>query len=239
GGTDVCSGFVGGNALLPVHQGEIQCRTLGCSLYAYDDDGNEVNQTVGEMVITQPMPSMPIFLWNDPNFERYHESYFEMYPGIWRHGDWIEITENNGVIIYGRSDATLNRGGVRIGTSEIYRAVDQIKEIKDSVIICVERDKGEFYMPLFVVMAENAVLTDELKTKINKTIKDAYSPRHIPDAIFETADVPYTISGKKTEAPIKKIFMGRDPDQVVNKGALRNPESMKFYINFYNQHLKT
>ncbi|MEQ9412474.1 MAG: acetoacetate--CoA ligase, partial [Cyclobacteriaceae bacterium] len=238
GGTDVCSGFVGGNALLPVHQGEIQCRTLGCSLYAYDDDGNEVNQEVGEMVITKPMPSMPVFLWNDDNFERYNESYFEMYPGIWRHGDWIEITDSNGVIIYGRSDATLNRGGVRIGTSEIYRAVDQIKEIKDSVIICVERDKGEFYMPLFVMLAEGVELNDDLKKRINKSIKDAYSPRHIPDEIFETHDIPYTISGKKTEAPIKKIFMGRDPEKVVNKGALRNPESMTFYIDFYHQHLK-
>lgn len=238
GGTDVCSGFVGGNTLLPVHQGEIQCRTLGCSLYAYDDDGHEVNQAVGEMVITKPMPSMPVFLWNDENFERYNESYFEMFPGIWRHGDWIEITEHNGVIIYGRSDATLNRGGVRIGTSEIYRAVDPIKEVKDSVIICVERDKGEFYMPLFVMLAENVTLNDELKNRINKAIKDAYSPRHVPDEIFETPDIPYTISGKKTEAPIKKIFMGREPEKVVNKGALRNPDSMKFYIDFYHQYLK-
>lgn len=239
GGTDVCSGFVGGNALLPVHQGEIQCRTLGCSLYAFNDEGQEVNQEVGEMVITKPMPSMPVFLWNDDNYERYKESYFEMFPGIWRHGDWIEITENQGVIIYGRSDATLNRGGVRIGTSEIYRAVDQIKEIKDSVIICIERDKGEFYMPLFVVLNENVKLDLELKGRINKAIRDAYSPRHVPDEIFETSDIPYTISGKKTEAPIKKIFMGRDPEKVVNKGALRNPDSMKFYIDFYQQHLKT
>ncbi len=238
GGTDVCSGFVGGNALLPVHQGEIQCRTLGCSLFAYDDDGKEIVRTVGEMVITKPMPSMPIFLWGDDHFERYRESYFETYPGVWRHGDWIEITESNGVIIYGRSDATLNRGGVRIGTSEIYRAVDQIKEIKDSVIICVERDKGEFYMPLFVVPGDGVALTEELKDRIKKKIKEAYTPRHVPDEIFETTDIPYTISGKKTEAPIKKIFMGRDPEKVVNKGALRNPESMNYYIDFYHKHLK-
>lgn len=239
GGTDVCSGFVGGNALWPVHEGEIQCRTLGCSLFAYDDDGNEVYQSEGEMVITKPMPSMPVFLWNDPNFERYHESYFEMYAGIWRHGDWIQITENNGVVIFGRSDATLNRGGVRIGTSEIYRAVDKIPEVKDSVIICVERDKGEFYMPLFIMPAEGVSLTEVLKSKINKTIREAYSPRHVPDEIFVTPDIPYTISGKKTEAPIKKIFMGRDPEKVVNKGALRNPESMKYFIDFYNQKLKS
>ncbi|MEQ9591395.1 MAG: acetoacetate--CoA ligase [Cyclobacteriaceae bacterium] len=238
GGTDVCSGFVGGNALRPVYEGEIQCRTLGCSLYAYDEEGNEVYETVGEMVITKPMPSMPVFLWNDENFERYTESYFEMYPGIWRHGDWIEITDHDGVIIYGRSDATLNRGGVRIGTSEIYRAVDQIKEIKDSVIICLERDKGEFYMPLFVMMNENEELSEELKKKIKKVIREAYSPRHVPDEIIATPDIPYTISGKKTEAPIKKIFMGREPEKVVNKGSLRNPDSMKYYVEFYNQNLK-
>lgn len=238
GGTDVCSGFVGGNALLPVHQGEIQCRTLGCALYAFDEEGNAVNQAVGEMVVTQPMPSMPVFLWNDENFERYKESYFEMYPRIWRHGDWIEITENKGVIIYGRSDATLNRGGVRIGTSEIYRAVDQVREIKDSVIVCVEQGNGGFYMPLFVVPVEGVVLDEGLKQRINKAIKDAYSPRHVPDEIIEAPDIPYTISGKKTEAPIKKIFMGRDPEKVVNKGALRNPGSIQFYIDFYQQHLK-
>lgn len=238
GGTDVCSGFVGGNVLWPVHEGEIQCRTLGCSLFAYDEDGEVVEHSVGEMVITKPMPSMPVFLWNDQNFERYIESYFEMFPGVWRHGDWIEITENNGVIIYGRSDATLNRGGVRIGTSEIYRAVDKIKAIKDSVILCIERDKGEFYMPLFVMLAEGVTLSDELKAEIKKAIRDAYSPRHVPDEILVTPDIPYTISGKKTEAPIKKIFMGRDPEKVVNKGALRNPDSMKFYIDFYDQRLK-
>lgn len=238
GGTDVCSGFVGGNVLWPVHEGEIQCRTLGCSLFAYDEDGQAVEHSVGEMVITKPMPSMPVFLWNDQNFERYIESYFEMFPGVWRHGDWIEITENNGVIIYGRSDATLNRGGVRIGTSEIYRAVDKIKAIKDSVILCIERDKGEFYMPLFVMLAEGVTLSDELMAEIKKAIRDAYSPRHVPDEILVTPDIPYTISGKKTEAPIKKIFMGRDPEKVVNKGALRNPDSMKFYIDFYDQRLK-
>ena len=239
GGTDVCSGFVGGNALMPVYEGEIQCRTLGCALYAYDEQGHEVYQTVGEMVINKPMPSMPIFLWGDTHLERYRESYFEMYPGVWRHGDWIELTENNGVIIYGRSDATLNRGGVRIGTSEIYRALDQINAIKDSVIICIEREKGEFYMPLFVVLREGLSLTADLKSLINKTIRTAYSPRHVPDEIIAAPDVPYTISGKKTETPIKKIFMGHDPEKVVNKGALRNPDSMNFYIAFFNHHLKS
>lgn len=229
GGTDVCSAFVGGNPTWPVYAGEIQCRALGCNLEAFDDDGKPVTHEVGEMVITKPMPSMPVYFWNDPEFKRYTESYFEMYPGIWRHGDWIRITEHHGVIIYGRSDATLNRGGIRIGTSEIYRAVDKVKEVKDSLIICIEKEGGAFWMPLFVVMQDNVALTDELKKKINTTIRSDYSPRHVPDEIIAVPDIPYTISGKKTETPVKKVLMGKDPNKVVNKGSLRNPESMNFF----------
>jgi acetoacetyl-CoA synthetase len=239
GGTDVCSAFVGGNPNLPVYKGEIQCRTLGCALFAFDEQGNSIEGQVGEMVITHPMPSMPIYFWNDPGQQKYIESYFEMYPGIWRQGDWIEITKYHGVVIYGRSDATLNRGGVRIGTSEIYRAVDQVKEIKDSLILCIEKERGEFYMPLFVLVQEGVVLDDSLKNKINTAIRNAYSPRHVPDEIIEAPDIPYTISGKKTEPPIKKILMGKDPEKVVNKGALRNPKSLQFYIDFYHNTLKT
>jgi acetoacetyl-CoA synthetase len=231
GGTDVCSAFVGGNPMLPVYAGEIQCRALGCKLEAYNDEAKPVVNEVGEMVITEPMPSMPIYFWNDQNFIRYKESYFETFRGVWRHGDWIMITEREGIIIYGRSDATLNRGGIRIGTSEIYRAVDKILEVKDSLIICIEKEKGEFWMPLFVVMKDQHVLTDELKKKINSTIRNDYSPRHVPDEIIITPDIPYTISGKKTETPVKKILMGKDPDKVINAGALRNPESLHFFIN--------
>jgi len=235
GGTDVCSAIVGGNPLVPVYEGEIQCRALGCSLFAFDEEGNSINEQVGEMVITKPMPSMPIYLWNDPGFERYKESYFEMYPGIWRHGDWIEITPRKGIIIYGRSDATLNRGGVRIGTSEIYRAVDKIPEVKDSMIICIDKEGGEFYMPLFVVMQPGKELTEEIKKKINTAIRSDYSPRHVPDEIITVTDLPYTISGKKTETPVKKIMMGKDPKKVVNYGALKNPESISFFVDLYNQ----
>jgi acetoacetyl-CoA synthetase len=233
GGTDVCSAFVGGMPTLPVYAGEIQCRALGCKLEAFDTDGNSLTEQVGEMVITKPMPSMPVYFWNDPDFKRYHESYFEMYSGIWRHGDWIEITTHNGVIIYGRSDATLNRGGVRIGTSEIYRAVDKVKEVKDSLIICIEKKDGEFWMPLFVVMQEDVALSDEIKKKINTTIRSDYSPRHVPDEIIAVPDIPYTISGKKTETPVKKILMGKDPKEVVNAGALKNPQSMDFFIRWH------
>jgi acetoacetyl-CoA synthetase len=153
-----------------------------------------------------------------------------MYTGIWRHGDWIEITPRQGVIIYGRSDATLNRGGVRIGTSEIYRAVDKVKEVKDSLIICLEKEGGEFWMPLFVVMQEGQTLNDDIRKKINVTIRSDYSPRHVPDEILSVADIPYTISGKKTETPVKKVLMGKDPKEVLNAGALKNPGSMEFFV---------
>jgi len=174
---------------------------------------------------------MPIYFWNDVENKRYIESYFESFPGVWRHGDWIEITAHGGVIIYGRSDATLNRGGVRIGTSEIYRAVDKIKEVKDSLIICIEMQGGKFWMPLFVLMQDGVELTDEIKNKINGALRSDYSPRHVPDEIIAVPEIPYTISGKKTETPVKKILMGHDPKVVVNSGALRNPSSMNFFIS--------
>ncbi|MGK7388744.1 MAG: acetoacetate--CoA ligase [Candidatus Cyclobacteriaceae bacterium M2_1C_046] len=235
GGTDVCSAFVGGNALWSVYSGEIQCRALGCKLEAFNEKGEPVMDEVGEMVITKPMPSMPIHFWNDEDKSRYKESYFEMYPGVWRHGDWTRITPRMGVVIYGRSDATLNRGGVRIGTSEIYRAVDKITEIRDSLIVCVEKEKGEFYMPLFIVPAEGVVITEDLKRKINKALREEYSPRHVPDEIISVPDIPYTISGKKVEAPVKKILMGRASDKSLNADALRNPASLEFYKDFAKQ----
>ena len=231
GGSDVCSAFVGGNPLLPVYKGEIQCRALGCRLEAFNDDGQAVREEVGEMVITRPMPSMPVYLWNDVDHKRYTESYFEMFPGIWRHGDWTEISKNDGVIIYGRSDSTLNRGGVRIGTSEIYRAVDSIPEVSDSLIVCIEQEKGEFYMPLFVVTGK-AELNEQLIQKIKSTIRTAYSPRHVPDEIIEAPDIPYTISGKKVEGPVKKILSGKELTKSLNRDALKNPESLNFYIDF-------
>lgn len=231
GGTDVCSAFVGGMPTWSVYAGEIQCRALGCKLEAFDEDGNPIFDEVGEMVITKPMPSMPVSFWSDPDFKRYEESYFEMYPGIWRHGDWIKITSRQGVVIYGRSDATLNRGGIRIGTSEIYRAVDKVKEVKDSLIICIEKEGGEFWMPLFVVMQDGISLSEDIKKKINQTIRSEYTPRHVPDEIIAAPDIPYTISGKKTETPVKKVLMGKDPKKVVNAGALKNPGSMEFFIS--------
>lgn len=232
GGTDVCSAFVGGNPTRPVYAGEIQCRALGCKLEVWDENGQPLSHDEGEMVITQPMPSMPVFFWNDKDFARYEESYFAMYPGVWRHGDWMRITPRDGVVIYGRSDATLNRGGIRIGTSEIYRAVDQVEEVKDSLIVCIEKPGGEFWMPLFVVMKTGEECTTDVKKKINDAIRKANSPRHVPDEVIEVPDIPYTISGKKTEMPVKKILMGKDAEKVVNAGSLRNPESVRIFAQW-------
>jgi acetoacetyl-CoA synthetase len=235
GGTDVCSAFVGGSPLLPVYAGEIQCRMLGCRLEAYDDAGQPVINQLGEMVISQPMPSMPIYFWNDPDDQRYRSSYFETYPGVWRHGDWIKITPRGSVIIFGRSDATLNRGGVRIGTAEVYSAVESVKEVKDSLVVYLEREDGTGDMPLFVVLARPGTLNDDLRARINDALRSRFSPRHVPDRIEEIEEVPYTISGKKMEAPVKKILMGHDPTRVASRDTMRNPDALNAFINMYTQ----
>jgi acetoacetyl-CoA synthetase len=227
GGTDVCSAFVGGNPLLPVYSGEIQCRALGCKLEAFDENGKSVIDEMGEMVISKPMPCMPVFFWNDANNQRYKESYFEHFPGVWRHGDWTLVTPRGGVIIYGRSDSTLNRGGVRIGTSEIYRAVESIPEVRDSLIICLDQ-AASFYMPLFVATTSGD-LDDELRKRIRKTIRNECSPRHVPDDIILIEEVPYTISGKKVETPIKKILSGMSEEKAIKADALRNPETLAVF----------
>jgi acetoacetyl-CoA synthetase len=230
GGTDVCTAFVGGNVTLPVYEGQIQNCCLGCSLYAFDDQGTPVKEgEVGEMVITKPMPCMPVFFWNDENFDKYKESYFSVYEGIWRHGDWIKITPEKGIVILGRSDATLNRHGVRIGTAEIYSSLNKLDEIRDALVVNLELSGGRHYMPLFVVLAEGCMLDETLKSKIASTLKNDYSPRHVPDEVFEVQDLPYTISGKKLETPVKKILLGMPVDKVSNKDAIRNPESLEFF----------
>ena len=233
GGTDVCTAFVGGTPYYAVYAGEIQCRALGVSLFAYDDNEQPVEDELGEMVIDKPMPSMPIYFWNDKDNKRYKASYFEQYPGKWRHGDFIKInSKTDGLVIYGRSDATLNRHGIRIGTSEIYRAVNKIEEIEDSLIVNLELDEGKHYMPLFVKMKNGNALTEEIKTKINNQLKTEYTPRHVPDEIILVADIPYTISGKKMEAPIKKILLKMPLKKSINFDSMRNPESVGFLIEF-------
>ncbi len=233
GGTDICTAFVGGSPFSSVHAGEIQCRALGVSLFALDDLGNPIENDLGEMVIDKPMPSMPIYFWNDENNARYKASYFEDYPGKWRHGDFIKInSETNGLVIYGRSDATLNRHGIRIGTSEIYRAVNKIEAVEDALIINLELEGGKHYMPLFVKMRDGKALTDQIKQAINNQLKSDYSPRHVPDEILEVADIPYTISGKKMEAPVKKILLKMPVETSINIDAMKNPESIQFFIEF-------
>jgi acetoacetyl-CoA synthetase len=232
GGTDICSGFVGGNPLLPVYEGEIQCRLLGCSVDAVDEQGKSVRDELGEMVIRQPMPSMPIYFWNDPDNERYRSSYFTDFPGLWRHGDFIRITPRNSVVIYGRSDATLNRDGVRIGTSEIYSAVEGLSDVSDSLIVGVEEPGGRYFMPLFVVLRDGAELTDVLIDTIRRTLRTQFSPRHVPDAVYAINEVPYTISGKKMETPVKKILSGMDSSLVASKDTMRNPASLEQFAQF-------
>ncbi|MFN0015738.1 MAG: acetoacetate--CoA ligase [Saprospiraceae bacterium] len=233
GGTDVCTAWVGGNPLLPVYQGEIQCRCLGCAMESWDEEGRPVPPgEVGEMVVTKPMPCMPVFFWNDPDGAKYQSSYFENYPGVWRHGDWLSITPRESLVILGRSDATLNRQGVRIGTAEIYRAVDKIPEIRDALIVNIERTDGSDWMPLFVALAPSAVLNDDVKNRVRQILRSEYSPRHVPDEIIEVPDIPYTISGKKMETPVKKILQRKPLDKAYNADSMKNPESMRFFLDF-------
>jgi acetoacetyl-CoA synthetase len=229
GGTDVCTAFVGGVPTLPVYIGELQGRALGCAVEAWDEEGNALIGQVGELVITEPMPSMPIQLWNDDDGSRMHESYFDMYPGVWRHGDWIEINERGNAIIYGRSDSTINRGGVRMGTSEIYRAVLDIDEIVDALVVDVPKQGEENWMPLFVVLREGAELDDELKKRIAKQIREYCSPRHVPNDVFKVDEVPRTLSGKVLEVPVKKILSGTPPEQAASRDSLANPAALDWF----------
>jgi acetoacetyl-CoA synthetase len=230
GGTDVCTAFVGGVPLLPVYRGELQARSLGAKVEAFDEAGRSVTDEVGELVITEPLPSMPLYLWGDDDGSRYRESYFEHYPGVWRHGDWIEITSRGTAVIYGRSDATINRQGVRMGTSEIYRAVQSVPEVLDALVIDVPRPGTEGWMPLFVVMRDDAELDDELKAEIKRRIREQCSPRHVPDEVFQIHEVPRTLSGKALEVPVKKILMGTPADQAASRDSLANPEALDYFV---------
>jgi len=231
GGTDVCTAFVGGVPTLPVYRGELQGRALGAKIEAFDEDGISVTDQVGELVITEPMPSMPVFLWGDEDGSRYRASYFDMYPGIWRHGDWIEISSRGTAVIYGRSDSTINRGGIRMGTSEIYRAVSAVPEVVDSLVVDVPREDGENWMPLFVVLREGAELNDELIAEIKRRIREQTSPRHVPNEIFQIAEVPRTLSGKVLEVPVKRILMGEAPERAASRDSLANPASLDYFTD--------
>ena len=230
GGTDVCTAFVGGVPILPVYRGELQGRALGAKVEAFDEDGNSVIDEVGELVITEPMPSMPVFFWGDEDGSRYRESYFDVYPGIWRHGDWIEITSRGTAIIYGRSDSTINRSGVRMGTSEIYRAVQGVPEILDALVVDIPREGTEGWMPLFVVLREGAELSDKLKKEVARRIREACSPRHVPNEMYAIAEVPRTLSGKVLEVPVKRILMGEAPERAASRDSLANPAALDYFV---------
>jgi len=230
GGTDLCTAFVGGVATLPVYRGEIQARALGAAVEAWDEDGRPVIEEVGELVVTEPMPSMPIRFWGDEDGSRYRESYFEMFPGIWRHGDWLELTRRGTAVIYGRSDSTINRGGIRMGTSEIYRAVLGIEEIVDALVVDVPRPGTDGWMPLFVVMRDGAEPDDGLPREIARRVREQCSPRHVPDEVFQIDEVPRTLSGKVLEVPVKKILMGTPVEKAASRDSLANPRSLDYFV---------
>ncbi|MBQ0988151.1 acetoacetate--CoA ligase [Streptomyces sp. F63] len=229
GGTDVCSCFAGAVPTLPVHIGELQAPGLGTDLQAWDPQGRPVTGEVGELVVTNPMPSMPIRFWNDPDGSRYRESYFDMFPGNWRHGDWITVTPRGSVVIHGRSDSTLNRQGVRMGSADIYEAVERLPEIRESLVIGVEQPDGGYWMPLFVHLADGAVLDDALRDRIKRVIREQLSPRHVPDEIIEAPGVPHTLTGKRIEVPVKRLLQGIALDKAVNPGSVDNLELLRFY----------
>ena len=236
GGTDICSAFIGGCTKLPVYSGFLQCNMLGASIEAWDENGESVELITGELVITEPLPSMPLFFWGDNDFKKYHDSYFNKNEGVWTHGDWIFIDKNKGILMQGRSDATLNRNGIRIGTSEIYSVLDKLKEVEDSLIIDLEINNSSKLI-LFIQTTSN--LNNELKSKIHNLIKTKCSPRHTPNLIFSVSQIPYTISGKKMEIPIKKILLGQKVTNVISKGAMKNPECIDEFIGIKNQYLKS
>lgn len=230
GGTDVCTGFVGPSPLLPVHAGEIQCRCLGAKVEAFDSRGESLVDEVGELVVTEPLPSMPLYLWGDDDGDRHRESYFDMFPGVWRHGDWVKITHRGSCVISGRSDSTLNRGGVRMGTSEFYRVVEDMDEVLDSLIIDVATPDDFARLLLFVVMPEGETLDSSLRGAIRSKLRSEISPRSAPDEIHQIAEVPRTLNGKKIEVPVKKILSGASVEQVISLGAVSNPNSLRFFV---------
>ena len=237
GGTDFAGAFIGGNRELPLIPGEMQCRLLGCAVYAWNESGQPVVGEVGELVCTQPIPSMPLYFWGDDNNARYLSSYFDMYPGVWRHGDWLKIMPPGGCIIYGRSDATINRFGLRMGTSEIYSAIEALPDVLDSMVVDLEYLGRDSYMPLFVVLRAGVALDEAMKTKLNNAIKTALSPRFVPSEIFAVAEIPRTLSGKKQELPIKKLLLGQPIEKVVNRDAMANPACLDWYLAFAQSHI--
>ncbi|MCS7100427.1 MAG: AMP-binding protein, partial [Burkholderiaceae bacterium] len=242
GGTDIAGLFVGGLPTLPVYEGEIQCRVLGARVEAWDESGRPRLDEVGELVCTTPLPSMPLYFWNDPEGRRYRDSYFDMFPGVWRHGDWIRLVPRPqavGAVIYGRSDATINRHGIRMGTAELYRAVEALPEVLDALVVDLEYLGRESYMPLFVVLRPGVELTEALREKIKDEIRRALSARHVPNEIFAVPEIPRTLSGKKMELPIKKLLLGQPLEKVANRDAMANAAALDWFIEFARQRARS
>ncbi|MBS0294198.1 MAG: acetoacetate--CoA ligase [Proteobacteria bacterium] len=232
GGTEICSGLVGAAPLLPVHAGEIQTRMLGMAVEVWNDDGQSVVDEVGELVVTKPSPSMPVRFWNDEGDARYRESYFEHFPGVWRHGDFMKLNARGGCYIYGRSDSTLNRHGVRIGSAESYRVVEEMDEVADSLVVCCELPGGHFFMPLFLRLREGLELDDALRRRVAERLRTLCSPRHVPDVMVQAAQIPYTLTGKKMEVPVRKLLMGWPVERAASRGAMADPKALDFFIDF-------
>jgi acetoacetyl-CoA synthetase len=229
GGTDICSAFCGGVPTVPIWPGELSVRNLGVAMDAWDPEGNPLRGEVGELVLTRPMPSMPVGFWDDPDGERYRESYFGVYPGVWRHGDWITITDRDSIVIHGRSDATLNRHGVRMGSADIYHAIEDIREVSESLVLGIEEPGGGYWMPLFVVLREGE-LDEALRDRVREAIRENASPRHVPDEIIQVAGLPHTRTGKRLEVPLKRMLQGAEPDTVVQRTALDDPGLLEPFL---------
>lgn len=236
GGTDVCTPYVGGNPLRPVRAGQMQSRFLGTRVEAWRDDATPVVDEVGELVVTAPMPTMPIRLWNDHDGSRYADTYLSTFPGVWRHGDWLTVTSQGSAIVHGRSDSTINRHGVRLGSAEIYTAVEAIPEVADALVIGAELDDGQYWMPLFVTLGPEVALDDELRERIASTIRARCSPRHVPDDIIEVPAIPHTLTGKRLEVPVKRLIQGLDPAKAVNAGVVDRPDVLEVFVEMGREH---
>jgi acetoacetyl-CoA synthetase len=229
GGTEIASAFVGGCPILPVHAGEIQCRCLGVDVHAVDDQGGNLIDTVGELVVRQPMPSMPLRFWSDPGNERYRETYFDVFPNVWRHGDWIKITSRGTAVVHGRSDSTIKRHGIRIGTNDIYRAIEAVPRVLDSLVVELGSATGSEIL-LFVVLKEGDSLDDQLEDTVRQAVSTLVSPRHVPDRIESVPEIPRTLNGKKLEVPVKRILMGVPIQQAVATGSVANPSAFDHFV---------
>jgi acetoacetyl-CoA synthetase len=239
GGTDIVSAFAAAAATVPIVPGELSVPCLGVALDAWDEQGRSVRDEVGELVVTKPMPSMPLYFWHDQDGVRYRDAYFSTYPGVWRHGDWITITGRGSIIVHGRSDSTLNRNGVRMGSADIYRVVEQLPEIAEALVIGAEQPDGGYWMPLFVVLREGATLDDALTGKITSVIRSEASPRHVPDDILAVSSIPHTRTGKKLEVPVKRILQGARPDTVADHRAVDAPDALAWFADYHKRRSAT